>query len=223
MIYIALGDSISIDEYPRAETGRSGLGAASLFHRNADDFWPEFHGQDLVARHGDVRFTDLTADGATSDDVLRHQLPKVKASTEPAIVTITAGGNDLLMNLGAPRVPPHFVNDVIDRVRRIVERVRRSLPDAHILLGTIYDPSDGTNVLNGQRLDREAGWLAAVNEGIRRTAGVTIIDIHRHFLGHGTTAPPPERWYWSGLIFEPNARGASEVRRLWLEASGARG
>ena len=221
-LYVAIGDSISIDDYPRYETGRDGLGAASLFLRNADDFWPEFQGRDLLTATPCIRFLDLTADGATTDDVLRWQLPRLEQSDDEAIVTITAGGNDLLMNLRAPKTPPGLVEGVSERIRTIVETVLQRLPAARVFLGTIYDPSDGTNILYGERLEREARWLAAVNDSIRNTArlheAVTLIDIHRHFLGHGLTVAEKDRWYWSGLVFEPNARGASEVRRLWLEA-----
>jgi hypothetical protein len=27
-----------------------------------------------------------------------------------------------------------------------------------------------------------------------------------------------DRWYWRRSLLEPNARGASEIRRVWLEA-----
>jgi hypothetical protein len=32
------------------------------------------------------------------------------------------------------------------------------------------------------------------------------------------TAGEPDRWYWKRSWIEPNARGASEIRRLWLDA-----
>jgi lysophospholipase L1-like esterase len=206
--YVALGDSISIDDYPQRETGIAGIGAASLFAR------------DLAQRFPGIDCEDLTADGATSQDVLRWQLPRVTRSDDPAIVTVTAGGNDLLMNLRATRPPVRLVEGILERIAQIVDDINARLPNATILLGTIYDPSDGTHVLYGERLDREAEWLARVNEGIRALAtsrdNVHLADIHQHFLGHGLTAPEPERWYWSGLIFEPSARGAEEVRNLWL-------
>lgn len=220
MRYLALGDSISIDEYPLRETGRPGLGAASLFHRNDDHHWPEYRGRDLVTRFPSIEVTDLTADGATTEDVVHRQLPRVAASNDETIVTVTAGGNDLLMNLRNPMAPSGLVDGILARIDTIVKQLQRKLPGGRILIGTVYDPSDGMNVLNGERLDREAEWLARLNDAIRSLPGVTIIDIHRHFLGHGLTAPANERWYWSGLIFEPSARGASEVRRLWLEAEG---
>jgi hypothetical protein len=41
--------------------------------------------------------------------------------------------------------------------------------------------------------------------------------VHRHFLGHGVTAAEADRWYWRRSLIEPNARGANEIRRLWIE------
>ena len=204
--YLALGDSISIDEYPLRETGIPNIGAASLFARALRERFPG------------IQFDDLTADGATTDDVLRWQLPSVRATSDPAIVTITAGGNDLLLNLRATRPPVRLVEGILDRLVRILDETQRVLPNATILLGTIYDPSDGTNELYGEKLDREAAWLARVNEGIRALAsrdGIVLADIHARFLGHGLSVPQEQRWYWSELVFEPNAEGARQVAQLW--------
>ena len=72
--------------------------------------------------------------------------------------------------------------------------------------------------------DRELGWLARLNERVKALADpadVRPIPIRDHFLGHGLSEPDPDaRWYWRHSIIEPSARGASEVRRLWLEALG---
>lgn len=204
--YIALGDSISIDEYPLRETGVPNIGAASLLSRAL----------------APIEFENLTADGATTEDVIRYQLPLVSRSSEETIVTLTAGGNDMLMHLGALFPPRNLVDEMIERITRIVDELTAKLPQGLILVGTVYDPSDGSSVLDGQRFDREAGWLARYNEAVRALArdNVKIADIHARFLGHGTSVPASERWYWSGLIFEPNARGAREVAELWSELLG---
>jgi lysophospholipase L1-like esterase len=206
-LYLALGDSISIDKYPEHETGIPNIGAVSLFARA------------LQRRFPSLRVQDLTADGATSHDVLRDQLPHVAASAEPAVVTITAGGNDMLMNLRAARPPANLVEGMCERITRIVDETSKKLPAASILLGTVYDPSDGTNTLYGESLEREAEWLRRYNDHVRALAAerdnVRLADIHERFLGHGLTAPEKERWYWRELIFEPGAEGARQVAALW--------
>jgi hypothetical protein len=45
-----------------------------------------------------------------------------------------------------------------------------------------------------------------------------LADAHAHFLGHGVSVPEADRWYWRRSLIEPNARGASELRHLWLNA-----
>jgi lysophospholipase L1-like esterase len=244
--YLALGDSISIDLYPALDYAgasdwvdsarlRRGLGAASLFHRNDDVVWPEFRGRDLASRYPGLTFrnghdlggpTDgdsdnLTSDGATTDDVRAYQLPRVTPSDEPTLVTLTVGGNDMLAVLHRDPPPRNLVAGMASRLRRILRDIKARRPQSLVLVTNVYDPSDGTNQLgDGRRLDEPARWLADYNLQLRvavaETEGARLADIHRHFLGHGLTAPPDERWYWRGLIVEPGARGASEVRRVWL-------
>src|SRR5213080_2169073 len=110
-IYLALGDSISIDDY----TGVRGGGAASQLARKL--------GLDLV---------DLTRDGNTTRGVLAD-LAQAPAAAD--IVTLTAGGNDLLVG-DLPRA-------ILRRLHQIAYRIE-SL-GARIVINTIYDPSDGDN------------------------------------------------------------------------------
>lgn len=218
-LYIALGDSISIDVYPAhdAELRYAGkfstdkLGAASLLCRNDDKLWPEFKGRDLQG----MRCLDLTADGATTVSLLR-QVEQIKPSDEPTLVTITAGGNDLLGVIGSTHNP---VPEIAGRLKAAVLRVLELRPNATVIVGTVYDPSNGTKRLPGyvRELKREAEWLDEYNDYVRNLVKsdkrLRLADIHRHFLGH------PD-WFLPESIIEPSARGASEVRRLWLEALG---
>jgi hypothetical protein len=60
-----------------------------------------------------------------------------------------------------------------------------------------------------------------MNDYIRESArkkNALLADVHKHFLSHGLSAPPAERWYWEPNPIEPSARGASEIRRLWVQA-----
>jgi len=71
--YLALGDSISIDDY----TGVSGGGAPSQLGRKLG-----------------VELVELTSDGNTTDGVLAD-LARAPAAAD--VVTLTGGGNDLLL------------------------------------------------------------------------------------------------------------------------------
>ena len=62
--------------------------------------------------------------------------------------------------------------------------------------------------------------------GLGGRYGAVVADVHRQFLGHGTTAgdpsqvlPRPARrdlWYCGAV--EPNAWGAHQIRRAWWHA-----
>jgi lysophospholipase L1-like esterase len=234
--YVALGDSMSSDHYPTCDVRGldlppprlDPLGAAALLHRNADDRWPEFAGKDLERQAPDVAFSNLTEDGAMVDDVLTEELARLgHDSDDPRIlVTLTAGGNDLLDALLAGRPLAEAVERIRRRYTELVATLREELPRATLVLTTVYDPTDGTGLLPGlewfgqlplEHLDR---FNAHVRETTRGTPGTALADVHRHFLGHGASAPEGERWYWARNLIEPNARGASEIRRVWWEAAG---
>ena len=235
--YVALGDSMSSDHYPtcdvreldRPPTRLDPLGAAALLYRNADDRWPEFTGRDLERRAPGIAFTNLTEDGAMIDDVLAEELARLgHDSDDPRIlVTLTAGGNDLLDALLAGRPLAPAVDRIQRRYTELVATLREELPQATLVLTTVYDPTDGTGRLPGfdwlgrlplEHLER---FNAHVRETARRTPGAALADVHQHFLRHGVSAPEAERWYWARNLIEPNARGASEIRRVWWEAVGS--
>jgi lysophospholipase L1-like esterase len=233
-LYVALGDSMSTDHYPTCDVRDldapprrlDPLGAAALLHRNDDDRWPEFRGHDLETLSPDVRFLNLAEDGATIDDVATEELARLgRDSDDPDILlTLTAGGNDLLDALGAGRRLESAINLAARRYADLVETVREELPRATLVLTTVYDPTDGTGRLPGletygrlplEHLDR---FNEQIRELSRAMPGVVRADVGQHFLGHGVTAPEPERWYWRRNLIEPNARGASEIRRIWWQA-----
>jgi lysophospholipase L1-like esterase len=230
-LYVALGDSMSTDHYPTCDVRGLGapparldpLGAAALLYRNDDGRWPEFRGLDLQTLSPEVDFLDLAEDGAMIDDVATEELARIgRDSSDPDILlTLSAGGNDLLDALAAGRKVETAVDLASTRFVDLVETVREELPRATLVLTTVYDPTDGTGRLPGLesygRLPLEQ--LERFNDTVRRTAGsmprTVLADVHRHFLGRGVQAPEGERWYWSRNLIEPNARGASEIRRVW--------
>jgi lysophospholipase L1-like esterase len=233
-LYVALGDSMSTDHYPTCDVRGldvppvrlDPLGAAALLHRNDDGRWPEFRGLDLETLSPDVEFLGIAQDGAMIDDVATEELARIgRDSADPDILlTLTAGGNDLLDALAAGRGLEGAIGRASRRYVDLVETVREELPRATLLLTTVYDPTDGTGKLPGLesygRLPLE--YLERFNDTVRRTAAslprTLLADVHRPFLGHGVKAPERDRWYWSRNLIEPNARGASEIRRVWWEA-----
>ena len=242
--YIALGDSVSIDLYPALDAGETDvavalervptagavapIGAASLLHRNDDARWPEFTGRDILSRAPHARFTNLSQDGATIGDVFGDQLPAVEESGEETLVTLTIGGNDLLSTLAAEPSPKIFrraVEDIASAYAHLVGELAERLPNALLLLTTVYDPSDRTGRLPGvveTRAPLPLQHLDTLNRRIREIAEATptarVAEVYGHFLGHGASVPEEDRWYWRRSLIEPSAMGASEVRRVWIEA-----
>ena len=188
MRYLALGDSISIDEY----TGVAGGGAASQLARRIGA-----HGEDFV---------DLTRDGNTTDGVLAQL---ADAPADPELVTLTVGGNDLL--LGRPAAP------IVDAIREIAARLSRY--GCAVILNTVYDPTDGDDALGRELLGVPEELRAdfdAVNSAIAAIAEerrFLLADLEALFHGHGVASADP--WYVS--VIEPNLAGATAIAERWHE------
>lgn len=217
--YVALGDSISIDDYPGDGHGASSLLLAALRDTNPD-----------------CRLSMLAMDGATSSQVVDWELAGLVTLVEQGIVpdlyTLTVGGNDFITFYGSDA---ERVSEEVARVRGYVDQalaaIRAIAPEATILVGTIYDPSDGTGELGDMSakdwpggpqalLDLNATLLEAAT-----AAGAIGTDIHGLFLGHGRTAgavdqPPPgtlDDPCWFCNVIEPNRAGAKAVADLWAQ------
>ena len=183
MRYVALGDSISVDDY----TGVAGGGAASQ----------------LARLLGADEFLNLTRDGQFTDGLL--------AQLEPApaggLVTVTIGGNDLL--LGRP------AHEILRNVAEIDRRLAAT--GARVIANTVYDPSDGDDRLAETELrlpPRLRAEFDALNAGIRALAdqhGFLLADLEQVFRGHGLVSAEP--WYVLGI--EPNLDGATAIAACW--------
>lgn len=242
--YVALGDSVSIDLYPALDAGEidvavalerdasvgrvAPIGAASLLYQNADERWPDFAGDDLVSRCPGIEMHNLATDGATIGEVFGEQIPNVVAGEDPVLVTLTIGGNDLLSAYG--NKPRHSLlerieHDIAEAYDFLIDMLRGQLPAGTFLVATVYDPSDRSGRIPGvyddagplplDILDRFNNHIRALASG---TPNVLLADVYAHFLGHGVSGAEADRWYWRRSLIEPNQRGASEVRSVWLEA-----
>ena len=145
--YVALGDSISIDEYPGLDwqerqglaAPAPGLGAASLLRSNADGAWPQFRGLDLETHFGALHFESLATDGGTTTDVLDIQIPQLEGHDpdQSTLVTLTVGGNDLLQALsGGGRLRRAHADRILASIEEILDRLARLYWRRVVLLGT---------------------------------------------------------------------------------------
>jgi lysophospholipase L1-like esterase len=188
-IYLALGDSTSIDDY----TGVPGGGAPSQ-----------------LARTLGVELVDLTRDGNTTQGVL-SDLARAPAAAD--VVTLTAGGNDLLLG-DRPRA-------ILRRLHQIAKRIQPL--GARVVFNTVYDPSDGDNDVGRRELGLSRlatielrRRLNAVNGGIRKLArehGFLLADLELVFYGHGVRSD--ESWFVQ--VIEPNLAGATAIAQHWYE------
>tara|TARA_B100000315_G_C14594719_1_gene598154 strand:- start:4886 stop:5758 length:873 start_codon:yes stop_codon:yes gene_type:complete len=226
--YIALGDSISTDDYPGRDQG-----AVSLFYRNQDEKFPEFENRDLLSRNSELQMIVVASNGATTETVLHNQLANLPPSSPGVmLVTLTIGGNDLLRVIhGGSRHLEEHATSIANNIQRMLGIIRTTFPNSLILVGTIYDPTDGVGDLFSpdQPLPDALKMLDLINARIRSFSSlpwVQLVDIHQHFLGHGLhyadSANPHydqgDPTYWFTSKIEPNKRGASEVRRLFWNA-----
>ena len=194
MTYLALGDSISIDDY----TGVAGGGAASQFS----------------VQVGATVFENRTRDGCTTEGVLQilqDSYPR------PDVVTLTVCGNDLLVAvtaLGAEGRWRHAVAPILERYDRILDHLGALA--CPVIVNTVYDPTDGVDEratqfgLPGSIRDP----FDIVNEHIRSSSGqrLAVCDLERLFQGHGYWSEEP----WIVGYIEPNYTGASQIVNDWM-------
>jgi acyl-CoA thioesterase-1 len=193
--YLALGDSISIDDY----TGVRGGGAASQ-----------------LARKLGVNLVDLTRDGNTTHGVLAD-LAATPAAAD--VVTLTAGGNDLL--LGAL---PRAILRRLHRIARRIETLGARVIVNTIYDPSDGDDDVGRRELHLSRLATIVlrRRLNAVNDGIGRLAsdhGFLLGDLELLFHGHGVASDEP----WLVQVIEPNLAGATAIAEHWYELLGGAG
>ncbi len=201
MLYLALGDSISIDYY----TGVPGGGAACQFAQ-------------LIRAD---KFVDLTYDGCTTDGVIELL---ASVGEPPDVATLTAGGNDFIMRSSSlGRLALGEDVRLLDEVSRCPLNNLRAISEAMsawrcpVIINTVYDPTDGDDSLSLQMgIDfRFREQFNRLNSGIRQIAverGFLLADLEELFRGHGIISPDP----WITRYVEPNYAGATAIAKYWL-------
>jgi lysophospholipase L1-like esterase len=237
-VYLALGDSMSIDFYPAQDSLakrlslREDIGAASLLYRNDDELFPEFIGKDLVAKFPGIHYKNLAIDGATCEDLLSNvRVDEWKIfSDKRVLVSLTLGGNDLLQAFrrAAGQSNGDLVSDfskICKRYDEVLVLIQKRLPSSVVVLTTVYDPTDGTGIIPSANPLYQAvlpvEFLNQFNQHVVKCAeanSMPLADVHKHFSGHGATCGAVnDFWYWTPSPIEPGYLGASEIRRVWLD------
>ena len=198
MNYLALGDSISIDDY----TGIARGGAVSQF-----------------ARLLGADFQTLARDGRTTAGVLEAW---GEITLEPDVVTLTAGGNDFLQGAWSAVNTRGDWDAVSAEPLANLEKIADNLCAfaCPVLLNTIYDPTDGDNSLlsafgmAADTAEQARTAFNALNNGLRALAarrGFLLSDLETLFHGHGALSADP----WIVSHIEPGLAGATAIAQHW--------
>ena len=123
--YLALGDSMSIDDY----TGVEGGGAVNQFFQTLGEGWS---------------LDDRTFDGCRIEGVPRN----VKAD----LITLTIGGNDLLWN--KEKYLREGLTEFGAEHRALLTEIRHYNPDATFIVGDIYVPAAPLTELEMEALEK---------------------------------------------------------------------
>jgi lysophospholipase L1-like esterase len=110
--YLALGDSMSIDDY----TGVKGGGAVSQFFRTLGHGWS---------------LDDRTTDGC--------QMAGVPRDGRGDLITLTIGGNDLLWN--REEYLNEGIDSFQREHAELLGEIRQANPQAMLIVGDIYEPA----------------------------------------------------------------------------------
>jgi hypothetical protein len=186
VVYAALGDSMSIDDY----AGGPGRGAARLLWHNRDHDFPAWTGRDLTAHDPTARPALVASDGDTG--AARRVIRTVADNGR-----LVLGGLRELMGPEAPIV----VATVYDPSDGSGDAGRLGLPPWPEALALLTE-------LNGALRTLAEHHQALVADVHARFLG------HGLAAGNPTqpAAHPPDRDLWYCDLIEPNAWGASEIR-----------
>jgi lysophospholipase L1-like esterase len=195
--YIALGDSVSIDLYPALDAGEIDVAVALERDASVGRVAP-IGAASLLYQNADDHWPDYAGDDLVSRSpaVEMRNLAADGATIGEVfgeqVPDLDSGDDPVLVTLTVGG------NDLLsaygNRPRRsLLERIERDVAEAYDFLIDLLRAQlpNGTFVL---------------------------ADVYAHFLGHGVSAAEADRWYWRRSLIEPNARGASEVRAVWLES-----
>lgn len=165
--YIALGDSLA-----------AGYGAMPVTNGYAYLLYQE----GVFDKTANTLFANAAVPGATSQDVLDHQLPQAIQRFRPHVVTVSAGGNDLLAIFFGGADP----NTVLPRLQAnlvgILCGLTHALPQSRVYIHNLYDAPD----ITGGPGSPAFALLTIVNQiiaGAAQACGASLADVFSAFEG----------------------------------------
>ena len=180
--YMALGDSLAAGYGAMLAT----QGYAYLLYQ-----------QGVYDQVSNTLFANAAVPGATSGDVLDHQVPQAITRFQPTVVTLSVGGNDLLSILGGAD-PVQIIGQFQENLGRILCGLSQALPRSRIYVHNLYDVPEITSIVPGA-LDALHAFNAVIG-GVARACGAIVADVYSAFSGRNGL-----------LLIERNGAGQFEV------------
>jgi lysophospholipase L1-like esterase len=169
--YMALGDSIAAGYKAQPMT----RGYAFLLYQNG-----------AFAPMALTRFNDIAAVGATSDDVLMHQVPQAIISAarggfQPQFLTLTVGGNDIAAIRRGQISAPAALAAYQSNLSLILSQLAIYLPGAKVYVGNQYTVPEIEALLPGSAMIL-GQFNAATATVVSGFPNAYLVDVHGAFL-----------------------------------------
>jgi lysophospholipase L1-like esterase len=169
--YMALGDSIAAGFKAQPTTH----GYAFLLYQNG-----------AFAPMAQTRFNDIAAVGATSDDVLMHQVPQAIISAarggfQPQFLTLTVGGNDIAAIQRGQISAPAALAAYASNLSLILSQLAIYLPGAKVYVGNQYTVPEIEALLPGGALII-GQFNTATALAVSGFPNAYLVDVHSAFL-----------------------------------------
>src|SRR5438105_1532374 len=164
--YIALGDTLAAGNGATPTTN----GYAYLLYQHG-----VFH------KTSNTLFANAAVPGATSKDVLDHQVPQAALRFVPHVVTVSAGGNDLL-GIFAGDDPTVTLPRLQSNLAGILCGLKQQLPQARIYIHNLYDVPEVTGGPGSPAFD----LVMLVNQiiaGVAQACSAGVADVFSAFNG----------------------------------------
>ncbi len=161
---------------------------------------------DELAKALGGRYVNLAEVGATSEQVEKEQIERA-LELSPDVITLVCGANDVLFDTRPDE------DAYAARLSRMFARLRRELPDAHIVTATYPDISRFL-ALRPRTQARVVEGMTRFNAAVRRVArrhDVVLMESFDHPLSKA-------REIYAEDGFHPSAEGHRQAAREFLRA-----